>query len=148
MFIVRLLLLVLLALYGWSMGQTPPSGLNVFGKLVAFSFFLTVPALYLLPTYEAWTRKHPSVVSIAVVNVFLGWSLIGWVVAYAWALNRQPAAAKHAAGVSAEQPPAVQQARHASTGKKTCPYCAEEIMEAAIKCKHCGSDLLAPVAGR
>lgn len=41
-------------------------------------------AFYVLPMVEAHLRKQPNFVSIALVNVFLGWTVVGWVVAMAW----------------------------------------------------------------
>lgn len=42
-------------------------------------------AAYLLPTIVATNRKHHNKGAIAVVNIFLGWTFIGWVVALAMA---------------------------------------------------------------
>ena len=43
--------------------------------------------LYLLPWWVAKGRKHPNVYSIAVVNIFLGWTFVGWVICLAWSLS-------------------------------------------------------------
>ena len=85
MVFMRIANLGLWVVLAWTMGQTPPYDLNAFGKVIAYSFFLAAPLLYLLPTYEAWRRHHRSLLAIGLVNVFLGWSLIGWVAAIAWA---------------------------------------------------------------
>jgi hypothetical protein len=42
-------------------------------------------AVYFLPAFIASRRKVPHSGSVVVVNVFLGWTLIGWVVALAMA---------------------------------------------------------------
>lgn len=44
-------------------------------------------AFYLLPTIIALLRSHPNGASILVVNLFLGWSCIGWIVALAWSVS-------------------------------------------------------------
>ena len=133
MFALRLIGLLFLVAYSWSMGQIPPDGLNSFGKFIAVTFFLAAPALYLLPTFEAWKKSHPNLTSIALVNLFLGWSIVGWVVAIVWAFKRPEPPDTPAQVVATPQPPA--------RDTKACPFCAEEILVAAIKCKHCGSDI-------
>ena len=82
MVFLRVTYLVLWVVIAWSMFQTSQ---NEFGKVIAYSFFLATPLLYLLPTYEAWRRQHRSLLAIGLVNVFLGWSLVGWVAVIAWA---------------------------------------------------------------
>ena len=42
-------------------------------------------ALYLFPTALAYHRDCEAVVWIALVNVFLGWTIFGWFVSIGWA---------------------------------------------------------------
>ena len=47
--------------------------------------FLVLLGIYFLPTIVALARKVKHQGSVAVINIFLGWSIIGWVVALAMA---------------------------------------------------------------
>lgn len=54
--------------------------MEIIGPVILF-------AIYLLPTIIASNRSHPNVAPIAVINIFLGWTLLGWVVALAWSVS-------------------------------------------------------------
>ena len=43
-------------------------------------------AIYFLPTLVAQSRNNPAGCAIAVINIFFGWTLLGWVIALVWAL--------------------------------------------------------------
>jgi hypothetical protein len=47
--------------------------------------------LYFVPLIVAMLRHVPNVGSVAVINLFLGWTVIGWVVALAMAARSRPA---------------------------------------------------------
>jgi hypothetical protein len=47
---------------------------------------VTIP-LYFLPGFIAFRRKHRNRVAILVINIFLGLTGIGWVVALIWAFT-------------------------------------------------------------
>jgi hypothetical protein len=41
--------------------------------------------LYFLPTIIALVRSKRDTLSIFLLNLFLGWSIIGWIIALVWA---------------------------------------------------------------
>ena len=42
---------------------------------------------YLLPSICAFVRGHPSKAAILILNIFLGWTFIGWIVSLVWAFT-------------------------------------------------------------
>jgi len=56
-----------------------------FGLASWILFVLLVP--YFLPTIIAILRQKTNTGSIFALNLFLGWSLIGWIVSLIWALS-------------------------------------------------------------
>lgn len=57
-----------------------------------FAFFLPFfgfgLVFYFLPTIVAFARSKRDSTSILVLNFFLGWTAIGWVIALVWALKQ------------------------------------------------------------
>ena len=48
-------------------------------------FLLLGLAVYFAPTFIAWDRKR--FFRIALLNILLGWTVIGWIIALVWALR-------------------------------------------------------------
>jgi hypothetical protein len=46
---------------------------------------LIVLTLYLIPALVAYNRHHPSAGAILVLNLLLGWTVLGWIMSLVWA---------------------------------------------------------------
>ncbi len=138
MAILRFVILAFLTAYSYSMGHQP-GGLNAFGTFVSFLIILVGPAFYMLPTIEAKLRNHENIGSVALLNLFLGWTFLGWVAAYIWAFKKPTTVTLQSAQPA--PPPASPAPDAAGDDLKTCPFCAEKIKSQAVKCRYCGSDL-------
>lgn len=64
--------------------------------------FLILLALYLLPTIIAVSRRHLNSGAILALNLLLGWTLLGWVLALVWSLTNS--ATSHVSALPAERP--------------------------------------------
>jgi Superinfection immunity protein len=60
--------------------------MNLF-SIFFFPFFGFGFVMYFLPSLIALLRSKRDIVAIVLLNFFLGWTLIGWVVALVWAFK-------------------------------------------------------------
>ncbi len=61
--------------------------MHLFSTIFFFPFFGFGFLMYFLPTIVAFARSKRDTTSILLLNLFLGWTMIGWVVALVWAFK-------------------------------------------------------------
>ena len=71
-----------------------------------WKFLLLLLVMYWVPTIVAVIRRTPAARGVAVVNFFLGWTIIGWIVALVMALAAPPAAQRVPIYVAGRKPEA------------------------------------------
>jgi hypothetical protein len=61
------------------------SGADMFGSTSTILMLIAVIVIYILPTLIAFGREHPHRQDLLVLNLLLGWTLIGWIGVFLWA---------------------------------------------------------------
>lgn len=58
----------------------------MYDNTITVILLILIVAIYLLPTLMAFARDHPRRGAIALVNILFGWTLLGWLICFVWAL--------------------------------------------------------------
>jgi Superinfection immunity protein len=62
----------------------------ILSSIFFFPFFGFGTVLYFLPSIMAFARSKRDLLAIFLLNLFLGWTVIGWVVSLVWAVKTDP----------------------------------------------------------
>jgi len=59
--------------------------MTIFSAIFWLAAILVLLGFYFLPLLIAVKRKHHQGTAILVLNLFFGWTILGWIVALVWA---------------------------------------------------------------
>ncbi len=121
--------------------------------VMIFAFALAI-VVYFVPSIVAYARRTQNFLAIFLVNLFLGWSLLGWVGSLIWALLDEkkgfayvqvPIAAASGNPPISPQPRAIMTAPPTPTGAAAfCPHCGHAVGPEDLFCAYCGHALRQP----
>lgn len=78
---------IILAIINGTVLDSTGSTFLMIGILISFSIFGLI--LYFIPTFIAEDKKHKNREAIGLLNFFVGWTFIGWVICLVWASSNQ-----------------------------------------------------------
>jgi hypothetical protein len=99
------------------------------GAILGLVIIVACAAIYFLPTIIAVRKKKANTSAITLVNLFLGWTLVGWFIALLWAVSNQivddPTVIVKGAATAAHPPAALcsRCGKYSPSGPKFCPHC-------------------------
>jgi T4 superinfection immunity protein len=105
-------------------------GAGIAGLILFVAFVTGAFLLYLLPTIIAVMRKKENAGAIAIVNLLLGWTFIGWVIALVWSVSTQMVDVRPAAASTGELSTA-----------RLCSHCGKYSAPNARFCANCGGQM-------
>ena len=111
---------------------------GVLGLIVAIVAIVVGLALYFVPTIIASRRQHHAAASIFFLNLFLGWTLVIWIVCLIWA-NSSGAQQVTVVNVPAPPAPPAESAAPAVPGP-FCSSCGTRSTGGTF-CSSCGTRL-------
>lgn len=102
----------------------------------AVTLVIFVLLLYFLPAIIASARRHNQRVAIFWLNLFLGWTFLGWIAAFVWAFTNPIVSPANVASAKLDV------TKHPGA-LKVCPRCAEEVKAQALICRFCNHEFVA-----
>jgi Superinfection immunity protein len=110
---------------------------DISAEILTLALLLFLFSIYLTPSIIAIKNQKRAAGAIGALNILFGWTIVGWIVALFWAMNKKVSVPHTpSSGLMATFPPLLM-----TSTEKECPGCAGMVPAEATKCRFCALDL-------